>query len=129
MRQHGESKLSLEVHIQFFLQVLRIALSRASRLGPLLFVIAILISVLLWLPRAWALRAMYVDATLRSQVRTALTTVASREGWLLSDIELLSVSHGALAIRHHDHLRVPTPSTDCTVTLPSNTLACGASSR
>jgi dolichol-phosphate mannosyltransferase len=128
MRLHGQSKLSVRVHFQFLFQILRLVFERLLRIGPFLFAIVTIVVALVLLPRALALRLLYTDASLRARAQSTLENVALHEGWLLSDIELLSVSSGSLSIVHRDHVRTPQPSLRCTIALQTSRLTCDAPS-
>ncbi len=129
MRLHGQSKLSFCIHVAFLCQILRLLSKRLVRIGPSLFGLITLLLALALLPRAWSLRFLYTDAQLRANVKTALETVAQREGWLLSDISLVSVTPQTLSIIHQDHLRTAQPRERCTIILAQRTLACDALSQ
>ena len=129
MRLHGESKLSLGIQLQFIGQILRLFFERFMKTGPYLFGIVCLLTGIILFPRAYALRQLYLNAEFRGSVRTALETAASREGWLLSDIELTSVSNTAISIIHRDHLRTRQPGESCVITLDKNILTCDESLR
>ncbi len=127
MRLHGRSKLSLKVQWQFMTQVLRLIAARIvgpTSLGTVFTIISCVIFVTM-LPQAWALRLLYTDSAIRSQVQSALTTVSKREGWRLSDVTLLSISPDHLQIEYREHLRSPQPSKRCSVSFtPQFPLTC-----
>ncbi len=128
MRLHGQSKLSFGVHLAFIAQVIRLFLRacvRRMRNGSLLlFSVLIILTASLLLPRLFAVRRLYTDAFVRTNVRLALETVAARQGWLLSDIEILSVSKSTLSVNHRSHLRTPMPRRSCTIDLVTHELIC-----
>ncbi len=128
MRLHGQSKLSLRVHFAFLCQIIRLSFRLCTESlrkgGMALFTGLIVASALTLLPRVFALRLLYTDASFRSRTQSALTTVADREGWLLSDIDIRSVSKDSIDILHRDHLRTETPVRHCTIDLSSSTLSC-----
>jgi dolichol-phosphate mannosyltransferase len=118
MRLQGESKLSLSVHAAFLLQVFRLSVRRivsgACNLCTVLFWLIIVFGTLILLPRAWALRSL-ADADVRQHAADAIHDLADNEGWLLSDIQLLSVDKKSLTLRHKQHARVTSASTTCTI--------------
>ncbi len=127
-RLHGESKLSLAVHLAFCAQILRLALIRFYRLlrhsSALLFMMISTLLILVLVPRAFLLRTLFLNTSVRSTVSTALREIADHQGWLLSDITLLSVTPDTVTLTHRPHLRVPTPTTFCTMTLSTTSLTC-----
>lgn len=131
MRLHGTSKLSFRVHCEFLLQVLRLGLRRiftgAVALWLLAFWTAIVAGAVLFVPRAWNLRLLYLDPVLRSTVETAMRQTADHEGWLLSDMELLRVTPEAVDILHREHMRRSPAPRHCTIVLSTVSLTCGAS--
>jgi hypothetical protein len=130
MRLHGESKLSMRVHLQFVLQVIRLGLRQLfgalSSVGFLVFWAIVLLAIVSLLPRAIALAPMYFSSSLRTDIRSAIEHTAAKQGWLLSDIALVSVSDDSVKITHRDHIRVPAPTQHCTITLRPITLSCDA---
>lgn len=128
MRLHGQSKLSLRVHVAFLCQIIRLSFRSFVELlrksGMILFMTLIVMTAVWLFPRLLSLRLLYTDPTMRERVQSALTTVADREGWLLSDIELRSVSSDSIEILHRDHLRTEAPVRACTIHLSSSTLSC-----
>lgn len=129
-RLHGKSKLSLRVHIDFALQVLRLALRKLAHgtlrgFTPIFWILTILLFVMM-IPRAIALLPLYTSETLRHQVQTALEATALKQGWLLSDMPLSLVTTDAVTFTHRDHGRYSTSSTRCRLTLPDQILSCDA---
>lgn len=119
MRLHGQSKLSLKVHFEFVCQVLRLGLRRffagMSMLCAPLFWILTAVLLAVFIPRIVALHLLYTDSTVRSQVKQALTDAAAREGWLISDMHLISVGTGSVTITHQEHMRRPPPPETCVI--------------
>lgn len=128
MRLCGLSKLSFSVHVAFVCQVIRLTLRRwtsaIATVGVWLFLILTITVAMLTVPRAWALRLLYTDASVRASVQSALTAVANTRGWLLSDIALLSLTADAASIEHRDHLRYATGTRHCRIDLHTSTLSC-----
>lgn len=105
-RARGESKLSLWVKLQFLKQSLRLALRKIGLTGPRLFAGIVVVLTVLFLLRAWSLRRLYLDASMRSAVSTQIRDVAAAKGWFLSDIEIVSVGvDGTLRLVHRPHVR------------------------
>lgn len=128
MRLHGRSKLSLKIHVQFVCQVLRLAVLRTflgtCRLCSVLFWTVCVIIFCFLAVRAWHLRLLFADAALRTQVQTAVSVAAAREGWLLSDIEMTAVDRTFVHLTHREHMRrVPAP-VFCTITITTSELSC-----
>lgn len=128
MRLHGQSKLSFAVHLAFACQVLRLTVMRwmttTAAFGAWLFLLVTLLTALLTVPRAWALRLLYTDAVVRASVQSVLMTVAGKQGWLLSDIELTSVTAESAFLTHRDHLRAMGGVRSCRIDLHTSVLSC-----
>lgn len=130
-RLHGESKLSLRVHIDFVLQVLRLALhhftSRMRIFVHVAFWIMSVMILLVLLSRFWSIRLLYTNAEVRAHVTQALIDISAREGWILSDVEILSIGTMSMTILHKEHMRhAPAPSI-CTIDYTPLTLTCDKS--
>lgn len=129
-RLQGESKLSLRVHVEFLLQVIRLSCRRlcAGFLPAcvLFFWLLIACSFVFLVPRAWALRLLILDPQVRAQATTALQEIATREGWLLSDITLRSVASDHLGLLYAPHRRTSATPRPCTLTYVPPTLTCDA---
>lgn len=106
MREHGQSKLSWKVELQFLWQLVRILFHRIQRV--LLWVI-VCIALLALTPRAWALRLLYTDGAIRTQVQTALQRTADEHGWLLSDLSVTHVSDDHMRVVLTEHTRGTDP--------------------
>lgn len=104
MRKHGESKLSLSVEAAFLWQLLGVFLYRFSAL--LFWVAALVIAIVLML-HVWNLLPMYIDASVRNDVREHIETVTRERGWLLSDIRIRSVTKESFTFIHQQHHRGP----------------------
>ena len=76
-----------------------------------LFVAVLAISAVVLLSHIVHLVPLYADSGLRTTAKTALTTVANREGWLLSDIEIRRVTDEGLLVTHRRHIRGNDPET------------------
>lgn len=133
MRLHGRSKLSLRVQAEFLLQVLRLAVQRlfmgACGFCFIAFWIAVIGTAALFGPRAWNLRLLYIDPSLRTQAESAIRQVADHEGWLVSDMELTRVTPETVEFIHRDHLRTPPAPQHCSILLSFASLTCDASAR
>lgn len=128
MRLHGQSKLSMKVHFDFVCQSLRLMVRRMMHgtcaFCSLGFWVACVIIMLATLPRVWRLRDLYTDPALRAAAERAVTAVALREGWLLSDIQIISADDSSVTIVHREHMRRPPPPETCTVGIAFSTLTC-----
>ncbi|MBM3228050.1 hypothetical protein FJZ27_04310 [Candidatus Peribacteria bacterium] len=54
--------------------------------------------------RLWHMRLL-ADVSVRSRVQQSLQLVAKREGWLISDMSIRSVTPDAVIIEHRQHMR------------------------
>ncbi len=113
-RWAGRSKLSLRVQGQFLSQILRIAAGRLREFfweaqWVVLFLAAIILLILL-LPRAWNVRLLAIDPAVRANAQSALRAITEKEGWMLSDISLLSVAPTSVRFLHHEHRRGEDPT-------------------
>jgi dolichol-phosphate mannosyltransferase len=128
MRQHGHSKLSFKVQLQFMQQVLRLSVRKALRAINMTCSITFLILVLLGIvgfgARLWSMHPLYTDKALRTSVEQSVRLNALREGWLLSDITFTHVDRATLGIAHRDHIRTGSPVTYCTINLATTSLTC-----
>lgn len=128
MRLHGESKLSLSVHLAFIFQVLRLAVTglprRIGRLASLIFWVAAIATFIFLMMRLLPLLSLR-DAAVRAALRTSLQDAADRRGWLLSDITILKVTPTTASIIHQEHRRNSSEPEECTLTYSSSTLTCG----
>ncbi len=70
----------------------------------------------------WNLLPLYTNAQTRNAVKTAMTTVAEREGWLLSDMLVTSVTADKIRLTHRQHLRGTDPKTCVRITLSDSSL-------
>lgn len=105
-RLHGESKLSLLVQFQFLKQALRIALRKIGLSGPRVFVVVMVLLTIVFMRRAWALRLLYLDASVRTAVQAQVRDIAAARGWLISDLTLdLVLPDGSLRLTRRIHGR------------------------
>ncbi len=104
-RIHGESKLSLWVQVQFLKQALRIGLRRIGLTGPKIFAAIVVVLAVFFAARAWPLRLLYAQHSVRTLASVALRNVGWLQGWPISDIELRSISAGSMRIIHREHGR------------------------
>lgn len=130
MRLHGQSKLSLRIHVQFLAQILRLMMHRTGAIflmlsGPL-FALLVIVTLGVLIPRAWNLRHLYTDAALRGTVEHALKETAEKEGWLLSDIMLTRVMPDGVTFEHTPHVRGTSARQRCIITLLTQELTCDA---
>lgn len=112
-RWAGESKFSLRIQMEFLAQLCRIALRRLSDfLWEAQWVVLFLViagTAAFLLPRAWSLRFLALSGDVRRDAAAALQTVTEQQGWLLSDIDPLSVTDHSLQFIHHEHRRGTDP--------------------
>ncbi len=108
-RTGGESKLSVEVEIEFVLQVIRIAVHRFFEIlfhsWKIIFLMICTGLIMFFGSRAWSLRFLYLDANVRQHVQEALVKVANERGWLLSSIQLQRVTHDAVRFVYQEYQR------------------------
>ncbi len=123
-RLSGESKLTLSVHLAVLRTIIPIIL---ARYGRRVFIILCITLGLLLLSRAWPLRALYLDADVRSRVKAELQAVADRHGWLLSDLSVRSVTAEEMQVIRRAHGRGADPEVCLRVRFAdSSILPCGA---
>jgi len=127
MRLHGESKLSLSVHLAYALQVVRLALLRplhqGTRFAGAFFWIATIALFVFLALRAIPLAPLR-HADIRKALRSSIQNVADHQGWLLSDISILHVRPSSASIRYHEHGRSFGKSMNCELTYDPPSLAC-----
>ncbi len=105
-RLHGESKLSLLVQLQFLKQAVRIALRNIGITGSRVFTLVAIVLAVAFARRAWALRPLYLDSSVRSAVQVQMRDVSHARGWLLSDVSIDAVlPDGSLRLTHRMHGR------------------------
>lgn len=106
----GESKLSLKVQWDFAYSLLSLFAERWARAAWIVFLILCIGLGLFFGYRAWKLRLLVLDPTLRERTKTALQSLSETEGWLLSDLSLREVRPGSLTLLQKPHARFRTPS-------------------
>lgn len=117
-RLHGESKLSLWVQVQFLKQAIRLGVRRCGLSGKRLFLLAVFVLGVVFAVRAWSLRPLFLDASLREGVQRQIRDVAQSKGWLVSDVRIDAVGRdGTMRITHRRHGRGDDPQ-ECWI-LPS----------
>ena len=128
MRLHGHSKLSMKVHCEFVCQSLRLGGARlfigTCFLCAPVFWITVLVILLVLLPRLWGLHLLYTDSSIRAKAKQALTDTAAREGWLLSDMDIVRVDPDGLTITHREHMRSPPSPETCFIRYRPFTITC-----
>ena len=80
-------------------------------LQRVVFLAACVVILLTLAPRAWVLRALFLDPVARAQVRAAMERAADAEGWLLSDLSLQSVDPTNARVLRRPPRRAPAPVT------------------
>lgn len=79
-------------------------LQSSKRIEGLLFALLAIIAIILtW--RIMNILPLFTNSDVRTAAKTTLTTVADREGWLLSDILVQNVTNEALQVTHRRHIR------------------------
>ena len=117
-RLHGESKLSLAVQAQFLKQSFRIGLRKIGITGPRAFSLLVIVLAVAFAVRAWPLRALYLDASMRGAVAVQVHDLAAAKGWLASDVRIVSIApDGTLRLDYRRHVRGADPR-ECWI-LPS----------
>jgi glycosyltransferase involved in cell wall biosynthesis len=115
-RLHGESKLNFRVQWEFLLQVFRIALKRFFRMfvrrQRAIFMLVAAIILIVLLPRAWRVRLLYLDSSIRTLTQTTLQQTADANGWLLSDMNVQEVTRDHVRILRREIVR-GTDRTEC----------------
>jgi dolichol-phosphate mannosyltransferase len=107
LRKRGESKLTPRVQLQFLRQVLSLALARWQRT---VFAVASVAIAIILLFQLWPIRLLYLDPDVRARVRSGLLLLNANEGWLLSDIDVRSVSRDRAVLTHRFHMRGRDPA-------------------
>ncbi len=82
-----------------------------------LFLFILFIPGMIFLFRIWKIFPLFANAHTREAAKTAMTTVAAREGWLLSDMLVTDVADDRIRLIHREHLRGNDPETCHTITL------------
>lgn len=106
MRMHGESKLSWKVNIAFLAFLIVTALKRTQFI---LFLIACIVALALWGPRALSLGKLYLDSNVRLRTAEAMQHLEEQEGWLISDMILTDVTDDRLTLLYQQHHRGEDP--------------------
>lgn len=79
------------------------------RLQFWLFVIVLLVPGTVFLRQAWNLLPLFADSNARDAVKAAVTAVAGREGWLLSDMFVKEVTTHYVRLTLRRHVRGADP--------------------
>ena len=87
-----------------------------------LFLVVIGISAVIFGWRAVQLTPLYLSGQTRNRVQAALTRAADREGWLLSDLDLQSVSDSEIIVIHREHRRGADPEHCLVIRLSDSSL-------
>ena len=94
----------------------------SPRQQHLLFLFVLMITGIIFLLRIRNLFPLYTNTQTRNAVKTAMTTVADREGWLLSDMLATNVTADEIRLTHRQHLRGTDPETCVTITLTDSSI-------
>ncbi len=92
--------------------------------GPSLLAIvaALVVPGILFIRDIANLLPLYTNTAVRNAAQSTLTTVADREGWLLSDILVQHVTNDALQVTHRRHIRGNDPEACYVITLKDASL-------
>ncbi len=105
-RKHGESKLNIWVEVQFIGQLIRIVCKQLilalKKWQWWIFVATLLLALMLLAPRAWRLRLLYLDPSIRANVEETLRHTADSQGWLLSSMIVDDVNAKEVRILHRE---------------------------
>ncbi|MFA6039797.1 MAG: hypothetical protein WCV62_02240 [Candidatus Peribacteraceae bacterium] len=86
-------------------------MKRRNHLLPALLFLTLLLGLAMpFARRAWAIAPLYLDATLRHRTELALTQLTSRQGWLLSDLQIKEVAPSHVRLVYREHRRNPRSS-------------------
>lgn len=117
-RKHGQSKLNIWVECQFIFQLVRISFKRLLGLLRawqwMIFLLVLGVMLLVLAPRAWRLRLLYTDFSVRTQVEDTLRQTADRYGWLLSSLSIEEVYPDRVRVLHREIYR-GTDTSQCMV--------------
>ena len=86
------------------------------------FLLALLIPGTIFLMQIKNILPLYTNSQTRNAVRTALTAVADREGWLLSNVSVREVTKDHIRLIYRDHHRGPDQETCSILMLTDNSL-------
>lgn len=89
----------------------------------LITLLVLLLAAMPFAVRIMALGPMYVDPVLARTVESRVQEMATREGWLLSDIDLQWVTDESVTLLHRQHIRGPDPMSCFTLSLADASLA------
>lgn len=92
------------------------------RLPALLFAFLLCAAAAPPVLRAWNIRLLYLDASVRDEAEVGLRQISTLKGWLLSDVELTEVSREGMAFLHREHRRTPAPPACFTLTFATSEL-------
>lgn len=108
-RKHGESKLNWRVEVEFIVQLLRIALKRFLQMFVrrqwLFFMIAILVSLIVLLPRVFAISPFYLRSSTRAAVISSMQATASGYGLPVSHFSIHAVYNDSVLFHKRDLYR------------------------
>jgi glycosyltransferase involved in cell wall biosynthesis len=102
MREHGESKLSAAVEMQFLFQLVHACFIRFQWIMWWFIVVIAFVTLMM---RFLPLLPMYLDASIRQNVQQSLERVADEHGWLISDLAIERVEETSMRVIHQSHHR------------------------
>ena len=86
------------------------------------FLLALLIPGAFFLWQIWHLLPLFTESQTRTAVRASLIQIASREGWLLSDVIVNDVRRDRVRFTLREHRRGRDPETCYALTLNDSSL-------
>lgn len=99
-RLQGRSKLSLNVQWEFGCSLTAILLERWSSAAWALFLIVLIASAVPFSVRAWNIRLLVTDASVRERTTQAFHSLSVTDGWLISDLSLTKVEPERLELHY-----------------------------
>ena len=88
----------------------------------MVFILALVIPGMLLLWRIGNLLPLYTHSHTREAVHAALIHVSNREGWLLSDMLVKSITADDIGLIHREHIRGIDPETCRVIALADSSL-------
>jgi dolichol-phosphate mannosyltransferase len=108
LRDSGESKLSLRVQYEFFVQYVSLMLRTVYGHFMLFFAVLVL-SAGLFIPHVWDLTDLYLDKDIRNMTESRLLELVAAQGWLLSDVVIKESTSSYVRFDYRAHVRGDDP--------------------
>ncbi len=86
------------------------------------FILACAVVAVILGMRAWRIRALW-NAQERKEVQASLQAIVDERGWLLSDMEIVSIQNGVVKLNHRSHILGQDPSACFVMTMSTRSLA------